>query len=49
MRRIITIDDVVIFSDNWSDHIRQIKSFFQIMQEAKLTINLMKSDLAKLL
>ena len=24
------IDDVVIFSDNWSDHIRQIKRFFQI-------------------
>ena len=25
------IDDVVIFSDNWSDHIRQIERFFQIM------------------
>ena len=32
------IDDVVIYSDNWSDHIRQIKRFFQIMREAKLTI-----------
>ena len=41
------IDDVVIFSDNWSDHIRQIKRFFQIMREAKLTINLMKSDFGK--
>ena len=41
------IDDVVIFSDNWSDHIRQIKRFFQIMQEAKLTINLMKSEFGK--
>ena len=38
------IDDVVIFSDNWSEHIRQIKRFFQIMREAKLTINLMKSE-----
>ena len=39
------IDDVVIYvyRDNWSDHIRQIKHFFQIMREAKLTINLMKS------
>ena len=37
------IDDVVIYSDNWSDHIRQMKCFFQIMREAKLTINLMKS------
>ena len=41
------IDDVVIFSDNWSDHIRQIKRFFQIMLDAKLTINLMKSEFGK--
>ena len=41
------IDDVVIFSDGWSDHIRQIKRFFQIMREAKLTINLMKSEFGK--
>ena len=41
------IYDVVIFSDNWSDHIRQIKRFFQIMLEAKLTINLMKSEFGK--
>ena len=39
--------DVVTYSDNWSDHIRQIKRFFQIMQEAKLTINLMKSEFGK--
>ena len=38
---------MVIYSDNWSDHIRQIKRFFQIMQEAKLTINLMKSEFGK--
>ena len=41
------IDDVVIFSNNWSDHIRQIEHFFQIMREAKLTINLMKSEFGK--
>ena len=41
------IDDVVIFSDNWSDHIRQIKRFFQIMLEEKLTINLMESEFGK--
>ena len=41
------IDDVVIYSDNWSDHIRQITRFFQIMREAKLTINLMKSEFGK--
>ena len=41
------IDDVVIYSDNWSDHIHQIERFFQIMREAKLTINLMKSEFGK--
>ena len=41
------IDDVVIYSDNWSDHICQIECFFQIMREAKLTINLMKSEFGK--
>ena len=41
------IDDVVIYSDNWSDHVHQIKCFFQIMQEAKMTINLMKSEFGK--
>ena len=41
------IDDVVIFSDNWSDHISQIERFFQIMRKAKLTINLMKSEFGK--
>ena len=41
------IDDVVIYSNNWSDHIHQIKHFFQVMQEAKLTINLMKSEFGK--
>ena len=40
-------DDMVIYSDNWSDHIRQIKRFFQIMREAKLTTNLMKSKFGK--
>ena len=43
----VYIDDVVIYSDNWSDHVRQIKRFFQIMREAKLTINLMKSKFGK--
>ena len=38
---------MVIYSDNWSDHIHQIKRFFQIMRKAKLTINLMKSEFGK--
>ena len=38
---------MVIYSDNWSNHVSQIKHFFQIMKEAKLTINLMKSEFSK--
>ena len=41
------MDDVVIYGDDWSDHIRRIERFFQIMREAKLTINLMKSEFGK--
>ena len=41
------IDDVVIYSNNWADHVRQIKCFFQVMREAKLTIILMKSKFTK--
>ena len=41
------IDVVAIYRDNWSAHVHQIKLFFQIMREAKLTINLMKSEFGK--
>ena len=43
----IYIDDVVIYIANWSDHVCQIKRFFQKMREAKLTMNLMKSKFSK--
>ena len=32
---------------NWSDHVCQIKPLFQIIREAKLTINLKKSEFGK--
>ena len=38
---------MVIYSDNWSGHVCQIKRFFQILREAKLTINLIKSEFHK--
>ena len=41
------IDDVIIYNDNWSDHICQINHFFQIMQDAKLIINLKKVSSVK--
>ena len=41
------IDDVVIYSDDWLDHVHHIQHFFQIMQEVKLIINLMKSEFSR--
>ena len=38
------IDDVIIYSDTWSDHISQISAFFEKLREAKLTVNLNKSE-----
>ena len=38
------IDDVVIYSDNWSDHVKQIRTFFDKLKDAKMTINLAKSE-----
>ena len=41
------VNKLVRDNDNWSDHIHQIKRFFQEMREAKLSINLMKSEFGK--
>ena len=34
------IDDVIIYSDNWTDHVKQIQTFFDKLKEAKLTLSL---------
>ena len=38
------IDDVIIFSQTWEEHIKAIQQLFQRLLEANLTINLTKSD-----
>ena len=40
------IDDIIIYSDTQEDHLRIIRSFFERLTEAKLTVNLAKSELA---
>jgi len=37
------IDDVIIYSDCWEDHVKQIHAFFEYLNAANLTINLCKS------
>ena len=38
------IDDVIIYSDSWSDHLQRIRKFFDQLSKAKLTVNLAKSE-----
>ena len=38
------LDDVMVFSHSWEQHIDQLRSFLHRLQEAKLTVNLMKSE-----
>ncbi len=38
------IDDVVIYSDTWEEHLMIMRKFFKRLSEANLTINLIKSE-----
>ena len=40
------IEDIIIYSNTWEDHLRIIRSFFERLTEARLTINLAKSEFA---
>ena len=38
------IDDVVIYSDTWDDHVKRIRQLFERLSAANLTVNLVKSE-----
>ena len=38
------IDDAIIFSEEWERHLQTIRNFFDRLSEAKLTVNLTKSE-----
>ena len=38
------IDDAIIYSDEFDEHIQTIRAFFDRLSDAKLTINLEKSE-----
>ena len=38
------IDDVIIYSDTWEEHLKIMRNFFKRLSDAKLTINLLKSE-----
>ena len=37
-------DDAIIYNDEWNHHLGTIKAIFDKLSEAKLTINLAKSE-----
>ena len=38
------IDDVIIYSDTWDEHLRIMRALFDILAKANLTVNLEKSE-----
>ena len=43
----VYLDDVVIYSDTWEDHVCRIKRLFDRLRDANLTVNLAKCEFAK--
>ena len=41
------IDNVIIHSMTWDEHLKRTRVFFVRLTEAKLTVNLVKSEFAK--
>ena len=37
------IDDAIIFSEEWQQHLQTIRTFFDRLSDAKLTVNLAKN------
>lgn len=40
----VYIDDIVVYSDTWSQHVSQLDAVFRALAEANLVLNLSKSD-----
>ena len=43
----VYIDDLIIYSDTWEQHVKRISALFDRLTEAKLTVNLVKSEFSK--
>lgn len=43
----VYLDDVVVYSDTWEQHLLCIRALFERLAEARLTVNLAKCEFAK--
>lgn len=39
------LDDIVIYSDSWDEHVVWVRALFERLADAKLTVNLAKATL----
>ena len=38
------VDDLIVYSQTWEQHIGQLRCLFEKLSQAKLTVNLVKSE-----
>ncbi|XP_068238379.1 uncharacterized protein [Palaemon carinicauda] len=44
---VVYLDDIIIFSDNWKDHVDRIRALFRAIADAGLVVNLSKCEFGK--
>ena len=44
---VVYIDDILVYSDNWNDHLSHLRALFDRLDKANLVVNLMKSEFGK--
>lgn len=40
----VCLDNLIVWSDSWEDHVQRLRKLFGVLLEAKLTVNLTKSE-----
>lgn len=43
----VYLDHIVVYSDNWADHVKTLEKVFKHLTAASLTLNLAKCKFAK--
>ena len=44
---VVYLDDIIVFSDTWDEHMAHIRTVFERLTEANLTVNLEKTEFVK--